>query len=92
MSLPHRLDTEDNPSIRQLLTASADRVEHWRKSWGKPGTTLIGLHWQGNPKHEKAFTLVGDQSHIKHLPLSGLQEWSLCRYKRHGSSNMTHHY
>ena len=48
MSLPHRLKTEKNSIPHpQLLTASAKRVEHWQKILRqKPGTTLIGLHWQ----------------------------------------------
>ncbi|WP_156097839.1 glycosyltransferase family 9 protein [Synechococcus sp. KORDI-100] len=56
MSLPHRLKTEVNsiPKASPYFHANADGVDHWRKLLRqKPKTCLVGIHWQGNPKHEK---------------------------------------
>ena len=77
MSLPHRLNTEKDsiPASGSYFTASAERVEHWRKILRqKPGTTLIGLHWQGNPKHEKSLYSRGRSIPYQAFgSLSGLQ-------------------
>jgi len=77
MSLPHRLKTEKNsiPAPGCYFKASTRRVEHWRKILRKkPGTTLIGLHWQGNPKHEKSLYSRGRSIPFQAFgALSGLQ-------------------
>ena len=77
MSLPHRLKTEKNsiPAPRCYFKASTRRVEHWRRILRKkPGTTLIGLHWQGNPKHEKSLYSRGRSIPFQAFgALSGLQ-------------------
>ena len=59
MSLPHRLQwlTPPWPNSNAWLNTHnetfRDRQHHWRRVLEpKPNHQLIGLHWQGNPKHE----------------------------------------
>ena len=55
MSLPYRCHL-DPATLKQkgpYLRLPPEAVEHWRfKLRRRPGHRLIGVHWQGNPRHE----------------------------------------
>jgi tetratricopeptide (TPR) repeat protein len=53
MSIPHRLGTSFSllPLALPYLTASAERVAHWRR-FLPPDKLRIGLLWQGSPLHK----------------------------------------
>ncbi len=55
MSLPHRLGvTTADVLVRDpYLTISSGKVESWSRRLRNDGEFVVGIHWQGNPEHEK---------------------------------------
>jgi tetratricopeptide (TPR) repeat protein len=77
MSLPHRLGihSANVPYTSGYLRADANQVSAWRaRLKRRAGHSLIGLHWQGNPKHEQSLYSRGrSMSFDQWLPLKDLE-------------------
>lgn len=56
MSLPGRIGVTPNDILVQspYLDVDKSRLEQWRSTLKTDSNLLIGLHWQGNPHHEKS--------------------------------------
>ena len=78
MSLPHRLGlTNQNiPFSSSYIQVDPTRQAVWQKRLQRrSGHRLIGLHWQGNPKHEQKIYSLGRSFPFQELhPLGSLGE------------------
>ncbi len=78
MSLPHRLGLNNLniPFSNGYMQVDPTRKAIWQQRLQRrPGHRLIGLHWQGNPKHEQKIYSLGRSFPFRELrPLSSLEQ------------------
>ena len=76
MSLPHRLglNNQNIPFSSRYIQVDPTRQAVWQQRLQRrSGHRLIGLHWQGNPKHEQKIYSLGRSFPFQELlPLSSL--------------------
>ena len=69
LSLPQRLGLTSAtiPLAQGYLQPEPQRVLHWQRILQRrPGSRLIALHWQGNPKHEGSLYSRGRSMDLRH--------------------------
>ena len=61
LSVPHRLELTREKISKEKRYIKPDNIfyERWRKKINKGTKTLIGIHWQGNPKFEEKIYSAG---------------------------------
>jgi hypothetical protein len=70
MSLPHRMNINPTRMERHVpyIRITTEHINQWKaKLQRRRGYKLVGLHWQGNPKHERSL-----YSHGRSMPFEAI--------------------